>query len=115
MSRSKSPIDTFLAPLAALALRHPDLEGAVIWGDPDGWTAQDDATETLDAEEIAFYSEGLLGEGFSMMWQAIADSDAAEPSDPDHILLFFWQGPRPPRPDLPAGWHLVASAEWDAK
>ena len=102
-------IETFLAPLARLATRFPDVEGAVIWGDADGWQVQDDSTELLDAEEIAFYAEGLLMEGFGMIWQAIAE--AGTPKEPDHILLMFWQGPAPePPPEPGAGWLILAQA-----
>ena len=100
-------IETFLAPLTRLATRFPDVEGAVIWGDADGWQVQDDSTELLDAEEIAFYAEGLLMEGFGMIWQAIAE--AGTPKEPDHILLMFWQGPAPePPPEPGAGWLILA-------
>ena len=102
-------IETFLAPLTRLATRFPDVEGAVIWGDADGWQVQDDSTELLDAEEIAFYAEGLLMEGFGMIWQAIAE--AGTPKEPDHILLMFWQGPAPePPPEPGAGWLILAEA-----
>ena len=100
-------IETFLAPLARLTTRFPDVEGAVIWGDGEGWQAQDDTTELLDAEEIALYAEGLLAEGFGMIWQAVADSDS--PRHPDHVLLFFWQGHEPnPPPDPGEGWLILA-------
>ena len=104
-------IATFLAPLARLAAKFPDVEGAVIWGDADGWQAQDDTTELLDAEEIAFYAEGLLIEGFGMIWQAIADADS--PKAADHVLLMFWQGPAPEPPGQPeAGWLVLAQGTW---
>lgn len=100
-------IETFLAPLAKLATKHPDVEGAVVWGDAEAWDIQDDATELLDAEEIAFYAEGLLMEGFGMIWQAMAEADT--PKEPDHILLMFWQGPtHAPTPPPPEGWRVMA-------
>ena len=107
-------IETFLAPLAHLAARFPDVEGAVIWGDAAGWQAQDDSTELLDAEEIAFYAEGLLMEGFGMIWQVVADLD--RPKEPDHILLMFWQGPAPEPPQDPgAGWVIHSQGAWRVK
>ena len=107
-------IATFLAPLARLAAKFPDLEGAVIWGDAAGWQAQDDTTELLDAEEIAFYAEGLLTEGFGMIWQAVAD--AATPREPDHIFLLFWEAAAPePPPDPGDGWLILAQDRWNAK
>ena len=106
-------IADFLAPLARLAAKFPDVEGAVIWGDGDGWQAQDDNTELLDAEEIAFYAEGLLLEGFGMIWQAMADQDA--PKQADHIRLMFWQGAAPePPPDPGDGWLILAQGAWPA-
>ena len=107
-------IQTFLSPLARLAARFPDVEGAVVWGDASGWQVQDDATELLDAEEIAFYAEGLLMEGFGLIWQAMAEADA--PKEPDHVLLMFWQGPAspPPPPPAPAGWVVMAEGRHDA-
>ena len=103
-----TPLTQFLTPLARLAERFPAVEGAVVWA------AQDDATELLDAEEIAFYAEGLLLEGFGMMWQAMAD--AATPKEPDHILLMFWQGPAAAPPPPPQeGWVIMAQGAWAAQ
>lgn len=108
-----SDFEAFLSPLARLAARFPDVEGVVIWGDDTGWDVQDDATELLDAEEIAFYAEGLLSEGFSMIWQAMADEES--PKEPDHVLMMFWQGPAaPPAPPPPAaGWRVMAEGRHD--
>ena len=112
MPNSVPDIETFLAPLAKLAARFPDVEGAVLWGDGSGWQAQDDTTEGLDAEEIAFYAAGLLTEGFGMIWQAVADRDS--PKEPDHIRLFFWQGAAPEPPGDPGdGWHLHSGSRRD--
>ena len=107
-----TPIETFLAPLAKIADRFPDIEGAVIWADGDHWQPQDDDTERLDAEEIAFYAEGLLQEGFSMIWQALADT--AAPKDAAHILLMFWQGTAPPLAAPPEGWLILSQGAWSA-
>ena len=108
---TQTPIEDFLAPLARLAARFPDVEGAVLWGGADGWEVQDDTTELLDAEEIAFYAEGLLMEGFGMIWQAVADEGT--PKVPDHILLMFWQGRAPAPPPAPeAGWVVLAQGAW---
>jgi hypothetical protein len=111
MAKSLSPIETFLAPLAKLVARHPDLEAEVIWQDADGWQAQGDAETLLDAEEIPFYCEGLLLEGFAMQWQALAEADS--PKEPVHIRLFFWQGiAAPPPPE--DGLILLTNASWTA-
>ncbi len=110
---TQTTIETFLAPLARLTARFPDVEGAVIWGDGDGWREQDDATELLDAEEIGFYAEGLLMEGFGMIWQAIADAD--RPREADHVFLMFWQGEAPEPPQAPGeGWMILAEGTWPA-
>jgi hypothetical protein len=106
-----TPLETFLAPLARLAARFPDVEGAVIWAEGDAWQAQDDTTERLDAEEIAFYAEGLLVEGFSLIWQAFAATET--PKEPEHVMLMFWQsGDAPTVPDAPAGWLVVGQGVW---
>ena len=106
-----TPAD-LLAPLARLALRFPDLEGAVVWGDATGWQPQDDTTERLDAEEIAFYAEGLLIEGFGLHWQALAEAD--HPRQPTTIVLMFWQGPRPPEPGNDPHWLTFAEDRFPA-
>lgn len=102
MPKALTRIQTFLAPLAKLAARHPDIEAGVIWAKGLQWDAQDDATEMLDAAEITFYAEGLLMEGFHMHWQVLAETTA--PAEPVHVRLFFWQGDGPalaaPEPDL---------------
>lgn len=110
MAKAQTPIEIFLAPLARITLKHPDLEGEVIWADGPAWQAQDDAEGLLDAEEIPFYAEGLLMEGFAMQWQVLAETEA--PKDPVHIRLFFWQtgGATPPAPE--PGLCLFASATW---
>lgn len=109
MAKALSPIEAFLVPLAKLTVRHPDLEGEVIWAEGTGWQPQEDAEGLLDAEEIPFYAEGLLIEGFHMQWQALAEADA--PKDPVHIRLFFWQATAtPPAPE--SGLILMASGTW---
>ena len=109
MAKTPTPIEAFLAPLAKLLARHPDLEGEVIWAEADGWLAQNDVEGLLDAEEVAFYAEGLLLEGFHMQWQVL--SETAAPKEPVTVRLFFWQGtatPPAPEPDLT----LLASGTW---
>lgn len=110
MTLPMTPHETFLAPLARLATKHPDVEGAVVWAEGDVWQPQDDTTELLDAEEIAFYAEGLLSEGFGLIWQALAPTD--HPKDPEHILLMFWQGTAPPPPGPQDGWVVMAQGTW---
>ena len=108
----------FLAPLARLAARHPGLEGQVLWAAEvqdevqDGWQVQDDTAEMLDAEEIAFYVEGLLIEGFGLLWQAMAEAGGQVP---DHILVMVWQPGTtpPPAPDPAEGWVVAASGHWN--
>ena len=87
----------------------------MIWANGADWDAQDDDAEMLDAEEIAFYAEGLLAEGFHLHWQVLAES--AAPKDPVHARLFFWQGggadqPKPEAPAPEGGLTLVASGTW---
>ncbi len=102
-----TPIETFLAPLARLARKHPQIEGLVFWGGHDGWSPS--PTEALEAEEIAFYAEGLLIDGFHMDWTLVAEDTAA--AAPDHLRLCFWQDGDPPPPLLP-GWRALEQARW---
>ena len=111
---SLSATDAFLAPLSRLTARHPGLEGQVLWaaGVQDGWQVQDDAADMLDAEEIPFYVEGLLMEGFGLVWHAMAEAGGHAP---DHILLKVWEpGTTPPPAPHPAeGWVIASSGRWD--
>ena len=113
MARAPSPFAGCIAPLARIAARARDAEGQVIWWDNGGWQAQEDDEAMLDTEEVAYYAEGLLAEGFGLHWQALAEAD--EPARPVLIRLFFWQpGEAPPLPDAD-GWHLAGSATQDAQ
>jgi hypothetical protein len=102
-----TPIETFLAPLATLARKRPELEGLVFWRAEDGWP--DAPAEALEAEEITFYAEGLLIDGFRMQWSVLALPEA--PEVPDHIRMHFWQDDGAP-PDASAGWALLRSGRW---
>ena len=88
-----TPHQTSLAPLAKLALRHPLVEGQAIWWEEGDWQAQDDEEAMIDGEEIAYYAEGLLAEGFGLHWQVLAEADA--PKEPVLVLLFLWQFIKP--------------------
>jgi len=110
MPRNPTPHQTFLAPLAKLALRHPDLEGEIFWWEDGTWQAQDTNEDLLDAEEIPFYAEGLLAEGFGLHWQALAELE--NPKVPALFLLFFWQSADRPEPPKVDGWHLLASGSY---
>lgn len=109
MPRAQTPHQTFLAPLAKLALRHPEVEGQAIWWEDGDWHAQDDTEAMIDGEEIAFYAEGLLAEGFGLHWQVLAEVET--PKDPVLVRLFLWQsGPTPPVPSPDQGWSVLAQA-----
>ena len=112
MAKPLSPIETFLAPLAKLGLKYPEVEAEVIWANGPEWEPQSGTDALLEAEEIPFYAEGLLLEGFQMHYQILADTDA--PKDPAHVRLFFWQTDAAPLPDPEAGLTLIASATWTA-
>lgn len=102
-----TPIESFLAPLARLARTAPEIEGLVFWGGAGGW--DDTPSEALESEEIGFYAEGLLLDGFRMAWAVLGT--AAHPDSADHIRLWFWQDDSP-APPLPEGLPVVASAHW---
>jgi hypothetical protein len=99
-----TPIEACLAPLAKIVRKHPEIEGLVFWGG-DAWA--DSPSEALEAEEIAFYAEGLLLDGFHMDWTLVADETGAV----DHLRLCFWQdGPSPPA--LLPGWTVLDTGRW---
>lgn len=103
MAKEPTPIEAFLAPLARIARKHRDIEGLVFWGG-QGWDPS--PSEALEAEEIAFYAEGLLIDGFQMDWALVAEGDA-----PDHLRLCFWQEGEPPPPvQLP--WRVLEQGRW---
>jgi hypothetical protein len=102
-----TPLEAFVDRLARLARKHQDIEGLVFWGGADGW--DDSPSEALEAEEIAFYAEGLLIDGFRMLWQLTAAADS--PDRPDHVRLCFWQDDSAP-PAPPSGWIVLESAIW---
>ncbi|MFM7333536.1 MAG: hypothetical protein ACKO2N_16780 [Tabrizicola sp.] len=104
-SSDPTPIEAFLAPLAKIARKHRDIEGMVFWGDAEGWP--DSPSEALEAEEIAFYAEGLLLDGFRMDWTLVADATG----EADHLRLCFWQDGAPP-PALRPGWTAVETGRW---
>ncbi|WP_430465634.1 hypothetical protein [Tabrizicola sp.] len=107
MARTLTPHQAFLAPLTKLALRHPDLEGQAIWWEGGDWQAQDDDEAMIDGEEIAFYAEGLLDEGFGLHWQVLAEVEA--PKEPVLVRLFLWQsGEAPKVPPADPGWLVMA-------
>ena len=102
-----TPAQTFLAPLARLAARDPGIEALVFWH-AKGWP--DAPAEELEAEEIAFYAEGLLEEGFRLTWRIMASADA--PGEPDHIQLWLSEGEAAPPPDSGPGWCVLESDRW---
>ncbi|TGD67422.1 hypothetical protein EYC08_01805 [Tabrizicola sp. WMC-M-20] len=99
-----SEFEAVLDPLARITRKHKTIEAYVYWHKDTAWS--DAAGESLDAEEIVFYAEGLLMEGFGLAWDHLAD-----PQLGDHIRLCFWQGPRPVPPALPQGSTRLAGGE----
>ena len=84
-----------LKPLVDLTRKYPEIEGQVIWAEDGDWAAQDDDALGLDGEEIPFYAEGMIAEGFHCAWQILGESG------PEFIRLFFWQGTMPALPSDP--------------
>jgi hypothetical protein len=101
-----TPIETFLAPLVRITRKHREIEGLVFWGG-EGWG--DRPSEVLEAEEVVFYAEGLLEDGFSMEWVLVGDAAGAV----DHLRLCFWQDGAGP-PVLLPGWTALATGHWTA-
>ncbi|NEX46745.1 hypothetical protein [Pseudotabrizicola algicola] len=94
--------DPRLAPLDQITRKHKTIEAYVLWHKDGGWS--DAAGESLETEEILFYAEGLLMEGFHLAWDHVSD-----PALGPHIRLCFWQGTQPPLPDLPQGATRLAA------
>ena len=82
-------------------------EALVFWGGPDGWPAL--PAEALESEEIAFWAEGLIPEGFQLEWWVLSKDG----SHPDHIRIYAWEAGAPPPDDTGAsGLTLLAGARW---
>lgn len=75
--------------------------GGEAWGDIP--------SEALEAEEVVFYAESLLIEGFNMDWTLVADATGAT----DHLRLCFWQD-GPPPPALRPAWTAPETGRWMA-
>jgi len=88
--------------LAYVARKHKTIEAFVFWYKDGAWS--DAIGESLETEEIVFYAEGLLMEGFGLVWDHLAD-----PAMGDHIRLCFWQDGTPALPALPTGAARLAS------
>lgn len=100
----KTPEELFLQPLAELAAEDPEIEALVFWGEEGGWSAQ--PSEALESEEITFWAEGLIPEGFRIEWRVMAGPDGVSP---DHIRLYAWEsGEAPPEPEAKP----LARARW---
>lgn len=84
-----------LKPLIDLTRKYPQIEGEVIWADGAQWSAQDTEEDGLDGEEIPYYVEGMIAEGFSCAWQVLGTDM------PEFVRLFFWQGLMPALPNDP--------------
>lgn len=91
-----------LKPLIALCRKYPQLEAQVIWAEAGMWQPQEDEDAELDGEEIVFYAEGMLIEGYACAWQVLGQGA------PEFLRLFFWQGQMPTLPDDP---DLLSSGE----
>lgn len=87
--------DNVLKPLIALGHKFPQIEAQVIWAEAGTWQPQDDDIEGLDGEEIAFYAEGLLAEGYGCAYQVLGQGT------PEFLRLFFWHSNMPDLPDDP--------------
>lgn len=91
--------------LTKTAHRFAELDAQVLWWRDGEW---DDADEDLiEAEEMPFYAEGMLMEGFSCAWQVLGDEEG-----PAGCRLYFWtKGDSAPLPALPEGFTLLASGQ----
>lgn len=97
-------MDPFLTHLLKMTERMPSIEAEALWQRDGQWI--DAVGETLEAEEIAYYAEGLMEEGFSIAWQLFGQSGRAMA-----LRLLCWQGERAPMPAIPVGMVLLDSAD----
>lgn len=81
----------------------------MFWSNATGWPPT--PSEALESEEITFYAEGLMEDGFHLTWTVVALADT--PDQADHIRLHLWQDGHPP-PALPPGWVALQTARWTA-
>lgn len=100
-----TPIEAFLAPLAQLALRSPEVEAEVYW-ESDGWPEV--ALEELEAEEIVFYAEGLLEEDFQLDWRILALDDGS----PGLVQIFVWEDGATLPPEARPGLAVLDRGRW---
>lgn len=91
--------------LTKLAHRYAELDAQVLWWRNGEW---DDADEDLiEAEEMPFYAEGMLMEGYACAWQILADEEG-----PAGCRLYFWpKAETAPLPALPEGFTLLGSGQ----
>lgn len=96
--------DDFLKDLTRLIRQNPTIEAQVFWSKDGDWS---DATgELLDAEEVPYYAEGLVMEGFGLCWRLLQSQDRKV-----ELHLYCWQSERPDLPQIPAGLSLSATGE----
>jgi len=101
-----SDFETVLDPLLQITRRFKDIEAYVLWHKDGAWS--DAGGEFLETDEIVFYAEGLLMEGFGMAWDHLTD-----PGFGDQIRLCFWQAGRPDLPPMEPGAHRVTGGRVD--
>ena len=98
-------IEPALNRLKGALRRATGVEATVLWARDGSW--QEAHGEPLEHEEIAYYAEGLLMDGFGMAWQLLGDA-----AGPEGLRLFFWQdGLPPPLPPVPAPLSLLDQAD----
>lgn len=103
---SDGATEAFLKPLRAILRKDRGLDIVVFWGTPAGWP--DEPMEELDPEEIGFWAEGLMAEGFRLAWEVVADPEA--PDEADHVRLMAWEADNP-APPATEGWIVLHRAE----
>ncbi len=100
-----TPIEAFLAPLTRLGLKSPEVEAEVYW-ESGGWAPV--PLEELEAEEMAFYAEGLLEESFQLDWRILALEDGS----PGLVQIFVWEDGAPPPPEPVPGLVVLGRGRW---
>lgn len=99
-----STVEDFLQGLQRATRKHPESDAFVFWAKGTDWS--DASDEPLDAEELPYYAEGLLMEGFGLCWRLLMAANG-EPV----MHLYCWQADPPELPSIQPELTLSATGQ----